>query len=149
MNNHWCYGPPRSPDITPSDFFLWGYVKDWVFIPPLSPDLADLKAQIIAAVKNTDASMLRACRKNLNIITMCAVLPIVHMSNISSCQKKLCQFSCCCEQFHYGKSFGFLVRNVCNHGEHHEMPYRYTYTYILVTWNISHLHWQHASCSTW
>ena len=20
--------PPRSPDITPQDFFLWGYVKD-------------------------------------------------------------------------------------------------------------------------
>jgi hypothetical protein len=24
-----------SPDITTSDFFLWGYVKDRVFIPPL------------------------------------------------------------------------------------------------------------------
>jgi hypothetical protein len=23
--------PPRSPDITPMDFFLWGYVKDRVF----------------------------------------------------------------------------------------------------------------------
>ena len=21
-------GPPRSPDTTPLDFFLWGYVKD-------------------------------------------------------------------------------------------------------------------------
>ena len=41
-------------------------------------------------------------------------------SNISSCQKNLFQFSCGCEQFHYGRSFGFLVINVCHHGEHYE-----------------------------
>jgi hypothetical protein len=29
---------------------------------------------------------------------MCAVSPVVHTSNISSCQKKLFQFSCGCEQ---------------------------------------------------
>jgi len=50
--------PPRSPDITPCDFFLWGYVKDRVFAPPLPRDLADLKAWIIAAVKNIDAPKL-------------------------------------------------------------------------------------------
>jgi hypothetical protein len=26
---------PRSPDLTPCDFFLWGYVKEQVFVPPL------------------------------------------------------------------------------------------------------------------
>ena len=26
---------PRSPDATPYDFFLWGYVKDQVYVPPL------------------------------------------------------------------------------------------------------------------
>jgi hypothetical protein len=36
--------------------------------------------------------------------------------------KKLFQFSCGCEQFHQGRSFGFLVINVCNHAEHYEMP---------------------------
>jgi hypothetical protein len=44
-----------------------------------------------------------ACRKNLNIVSMCAVSPVVHASNISSCQKKekkLFQFSCGFEQFH-------------------------------------------------
>jgi hypothetical protein len=53
---------------------------------------------------------------------MCAVSPVVHTSNISSCKKKLSQFSCGCEQFHWGRSFGFLVINVCNHGEHYETP---------------------------
>ena len=56
-------------------------------------------------------------------ISLCAVSPVVHTSNISSCQKKiLFHFSCGCEQFHWGRSFGFLVTNICNHGEHYETP---------------------------
>jgi len=35
-----------------------------------------------------------------NIVSMCAVSPVVHTSNISGCQKKGFQFSCGCEQFH-------------------------------------------------
>ena len=42
----------------PCDIFLWGYVKDRVFDPSLPRDLADLKARMIAAVKNIDAPML-------------------------------------------------------------------------------------------
>jgi len=37
--------PPRSPDITPFDFFLWGYVKDKVFLTPV-PNITNLKARI-------------------------------------------------------------------------------------------------------
>ena len=37
--------PPRSPDITPLDFFLWRYVKDKVFSTPV-PDITNLKARI-------------------------------------------------------------------------------------------------------
>jgi hypothetical protein len=44
----------------------------------------------IAAVKNIDAPMLmRVCGKKLNIVSMCAVSPVVHTSNISSCQKNI------------------------------------------------------------
>ena len=64
----------------------------------------------------------QVCGKNLNIILMCAMSPVVHTSNISSCQKKLFQFSCGCEKFPWGRSFGFLVINVCNHREHYETP---------------------------
>ena len=43
---------PRSPDITPlplpSNFFLWGYVKDKVFSTPV-PDITNLKARITDA----------------------------------------------------------------------------------------------------
>ena len=38
--------PPRSPDLTPCDFFLWGYVKDHVFVPPMPLDLAELRQRI-------------------------------------------------------------------------------------------------------
>lgn len=37
--------PPRSPDITPCDFFVWGFVKDQVYNLPIS-NLDELKAKI-------------------------------------------------------------------------------------------------------
>jgi hypothetical protein len=73
------------------------------------------------------------CGKNLNIVSMYGVLPVVHKSNMSSYQKKLFQFCCGCEQFNWGMSFGVLVVNVCNHGEHYETPCRlYNLVYITV-----------------
>jgi hypothetical protein len=72
--------PSRSPDITPSDFFLWGYVKDRVFVPPLPRDLADLKARIIAAVKNTDAPMLTRVWQQLEFrVDVCRVTRGAHI----------------------------------------------------------------------
>jgi len=50
--------PPRSPDLTPYDFFLWGFVKDTVFVPPLSANLQDLRNRINAAVALVDRDML-------------------------------------------------------------------------------------------
>jgi hypothetical protein len=43
---HW---PPRSPDITPLYFFLWGYVKDIIYGNKVW-DLRDLRARIVEAV---------------------------------------------------------------------------------------------------
>ena len=37
--------PPRSPDLTPCDFFLWGYLNDRVFKTPPT-DIADLRRRI-------------------------------------------------------------------------------------------------------
>lgn len=37
---------PRSPDLTPCDYFFWGYVKDTVYIPPSLPsNLDELKIE--------------------------------------------------------------------------------------------------------
>jgi hypothetical protein len=45
-----------------------------------------LKARIIAAMKNI------VCGKNLNIVSTCAVSPVVHASNTSSYQKTFFSF---------------------------------------------------------
>jgi hypothetical protein len=49
---------PRGPLTLCPVIFLCGNVKDRVFVPPLSRDLVNLKAWIIAAVKNIDPIML-------------------------------------------------------------------------------------------
>ena len=50
--------PPRSPDLTPCDFFLWGYIKDLVYIPPLPNDVDELKDRIIAAIQSITVATL-------------------------------------------------------------------------------------------
>jgi hypothetical protein len=50
--------PPRSPDLTPCDFFLWGYIKDVVYVPPLPNDIQELRQRIIAAVATINRDML-------------------------------------------------------------------------------------------
>jgi len=50
---------PRSPDMTPCDFFLRGYVKERVFVPPLPADLDEVTNRITAAVKSVTENTLR------------------------------------------------------------------------------------------
>lgn len=52
------FWPPRSPDLTPCDYFLWGYVKEAVYVPPLPATLDDLKNRITAAVHSVTDDML-------------------------------------------------------------------------------------------
>jgi len=49
--------PPRPPDITPIDFFIWGYVKDKVFSTPV-PDITNLKTRITDAFATVTEDML-------------------------------------------------------------------------------------------
>ena len=49
--------PPRSPDITPLDFFLWGYVKDRVYRTPLR-DVETLQSRIIEVLATVNEEML-------------------------------------------------------------------------------------------
>lgn len=50
--------PPRSPDLTPCDFFLWGFVKDNVYVPPLPHNLEELKNRIRTAITPVSMDML-------------------------------------------------------------------------------------------
>ena len=49
--------PPRSPDLTPLDFFLWGYVKTQVYKTPVH-NLEILKTRITLAVASITRDML-------------------------------------------------------------------------------------------
>ena len=42
--NTFCTWPPRSPDLTVCDFFLWRSVKDNVYFPPLPETLPELQS---------------------------------------------------------------------------------------------------------
>lgn len=61
--------PPRSPDLTPMDFFLWGYVKSKVYVnKPTS--LAQLKENIrhemAAITENTCRAVIDNFSARLN-----------------------------------------------------------------------------------
>ncbi|PSN36412.1 hypothetical protein C0J52_25453 [Blattella germanica] len=48
-----------SPDLTPCDFFMWGFIKDHVYVPPLPTPLDELRARITAAIADIDRDMLQ------------------------------------------------------------------------------------------
>ena len=49
--------PPRSPDLTPCDFFFWGFVKDTVFVPALPANL-QIFATVLPLLWLVDRDML-------------------------------------------------------------------------------------------
>jgi len=51
-DNNFCTWPPRSPDLTVCDFFLWGFVKDNIYVPPLPKTLSELRERINTTIGN-------------------------------------------------------------------------------------------------
>ena len=49
----------RSPHLSPYDFFLRGYVKRLVFVPPLPANIEKMKQRITAALKAVTEGMLQ------------------------------------------------------------------------------------------
>jgi hypothetical protein len=50
--------PPRSPDLTPCDFYVWGYVKDQIYQPPMPQSVRELREWISQPIANDDESHL-------------------------------------------------------------------------------------------
>lgn len=75
--------PPRSPDLTPCDFFLWGYVKDKVYVPPMPTTLQELKERITAAVTDIDINMLSNVWMELDYrLDVCRVTKGAHIEHL-------------------------------------------------------------------
>jgi len=58
--------PLRSPDATPCDFFVWGYVKDQVYVPSLPTSIPELKVRIRTAIETITAAMLQTVWNELD-----------------------------------------------------------------------------------
>ena len=56
--------PPRSPDLTPLDFYLWGHIKSLVYVKNYE-NLTDLKNSISAAFQEVTQETVSASIKNL------------------------------------------------------------------------------------
>ncbi|KAJ8951697.1 hypothetical protein NQ318_012239 [Aromia moschata] len=65
FNEHWIgrdgpiLWPPRSPDLTILDFYLWGRLKQIVYREPLENDEEQLKTRIQNAVKSLSIEEIR------------------------------------------------------------------------------------------
>jgi hypothetical protein len=49
----------RSPNLTPVILFLWGHIKDRVYVPLMPRDLPQLRQRIVVAVPVTDREILQ------------------------------------------------------------------------------------------
>jgi hypothetical protein len=75
--------PPQSPDLTPCDFFLWGYVKDHVYLPPLPINLPELRCSIVAAVLSITSDMLDRVWQELDyLLDVCRVMNGAHIEHL-------------------------------------------------------------------
>ncbi len=57
--------PPRSPDLTPLDFFFWGYLKSKVYETPVQ-NLQELQNRIVHYAQLIDEDMIRRAVENFN-----------------------------------------------------------------------------------
>jgi len=75
--------PPRSPDATPCDFFLWGYVKNQVYVPPLPASIPELKVRIRTAIQTITADMLQTVWNELDYrVDVCRITKGAHIEHL-------------------------------------------------------------------
>jgi hypothetical protein len=78
LNQAFFNWPTRS-DLTPCDFFLWGYVKDPVHVPPLP----ELRQRIATAIQTIDADMLSHVWQELDYrLDICRVTGGSHIESL-------------------------------------------------------------------
>jgi len=75
--------PPRSPDATPCDYFLWGYVKDQVYVPPLPASIPELKVRIRTTTETITADMIQTVRNELDYhVDVCRITKVAHIEHL-------------------------------------------------------------------
>ena len=65
LNNRWIgrggsiQWPPRSPDLSVCDFWLWGYIRNELYKPPRPSTATTLKERLMDLLDNIPKSMIR------------------------------------------------------------------------------------------
>ncbi len=73
--------PPRSPDLSPLDYFLWGYLKDQVYSPEPAT-FEDLKVNIVCEIDRIPFSMLERVIHNVIKHAQACILGASYSLNI-------------------------------------------------------------------
>ena len=75
--------PPRSPELTPCDFFLWEYVKTLANVPPLSANVNELKQRTTIALETVTQDMLHRVLEGLDYpLDVCRVTGGEHIERL-------------------------------------------------------------------
>jgi len=70
-------------DLTPCDFYLWGYIKDCVYKPPLPRCLQELKFRIREAAESIRGEVLQTVWAEMDYrIDMCRVARGSHIEQL-------------------------------------------------------------------
>jgi hypothetical protein len=74
--------PPRSPDLSPPDFFLWSFLKDSVYRNE-PRTMENLKRSITACIQEIDGLMLQRVAGNMmKRVEMCNTVNGQHFQNL-------------------------------------------------------------------
>jgi hypothetical protein len=104
----WCRWPPKSPDLTTCDFFLWGYIKDKVFVPPLQRSLPELRPRITTAIASITRDTLHKAWDELDYrLDICRVTRGAHIESLWGVYRTLRVF------LSTGVGVKFQVRRIC------------------------------------
>jgi len=72
-----------TPDATPCDFFLWVYVKDQVYVPPLPASIPELKVQIRTTIETITTDMLQTVWNELDYrLDVCRITKGAHIEHL-------------------------------------------------------------------
>ena len=107
-----CKWPPRSPHLTVCDFFLWGYVKDRVYVPPLPATVDKLQQRVTAAVNSVTPDMLQRAWSELDYrIDVCRVTRGGHIECVCDTTWNCMSLCNCSHQFckNIPVSFDFIT----------------------------------------
>jgi hypothetical protein len=64
-------------------FFLWGYVKEQVFVSPLPPDIDGFELKIAAVIETTDRDVLKGVWDELEYrLNICRVTNGTHIERL-------------------------------------------------------------------